>query len=237
MRIMSIEADSRRSEAERKGFTGGQVAAIVLAVVLVTAFATFWVIRTYIYPRAFTPVTLNASEERVLEDKLARLQAVVPRADRQHSKSPRPATEQSPLEPEPYSEDPARRQIGLTEKEINALIAKNTDLATRLAIDLSDNLASAKLLIPLEDDFPILGGKTLRVHAGLELSYTQGRPVVILKGVSVMGVPIPNAWLGNLKNVDLVTEFGGNPGFWRAFAEGVSLIRVEEGELKIQLRE
>jgi hypothetical protein len=29
-----------------------------------------------------------------------------------------------------------------------------------------------------------------------------------------MGVPIPNAWLGNLKNVELAQEFSGNDGFW-----------------------
>ena len=43
-----------------------------------------------------------------------------------------------------------------------------------------------------------------------------------------MGVPIPNAWLGGLKNVDLVTEFGAEPGFWQPFSEGVEHIRVED---------
>ncbi len=229
----SVETDTGGERQQRKGFTGGQVAAIVLGVVLVTAFATFWVIRTYIYPAAFKPVTLSASEEKVLDEKLIRLQASVGQVPR----SRQAPAQGAPLEPEPYAEDPARRHISLTEKEINALIAKNTDLATRLAIDLSDNLASAKLLVPLEEDFPVLGGKTLRVHAGLELNYAQERPVVILKGVSLMGVPIPNAWLGNLKNVDLVAEFGGNPGFWRAFAEGVSFVQVADGEVKIQLKE
>jgi hypothetical protein len=52
-----------------------------------------------------------------------------------------------------------------------------------------------------------------------------------------MGVPIPNAWLGNLKNVDLVNEFGADRGFWKSFSEGVDNIRVEEGQMKIKLRE
>jgi hypothetical protein len=58
-------------------------------------------------------------------------------------------------------------------------------------------------------------GRTLRVNAGVELCFANGRPLVKLKGVSLMGVPIPNAWLGNLKNVDLINEFGANPGFWQ----------------------
>ena len=59
----------------------------------------------------------------------------------------------------------------------------------------------------------------------------------MLKGVSVMGVPIPNAWLGGIKNVDLITEFGTDPGFWQAFSEGVEDIRVEDGRIKVKLKE
>ena len=72
---------------------------------------------------------------------------------------------------------------------------KGTDLAERLVIDLADDVASAKLLIDLDPDFPFLGGKTLKVNAGAELAYENSRPIVVLKGVSVWGVPIPNAWL------------------------------------------
>ncbi|MFA7593574.1 MAG: hypothetical protein WCY26_07530, partial [Thiohalobacteraceae bacterium] len=61
--------------------------------------------------------------------------------------------------------------------------------------------------------------------------------VVVLKGVSLMGVPLPNAWIGGLKNIDLVQEFGAEQGFWKAFADGVEDIRVEDGRLKITLKE
>ena len=52
-----------------------------------------------------------------------------------------------------------------------------------------------------------------------------------------MGIPIPGAWLGGLKNIDLVSEFGDQQGFWKSFADGVENIRVEEGRLKVQLKE
>ena len=141
------------------------------------------------------------------------------------------------LIPEPYTEDPKKREINFTEKELNAMLANNTDLAKRLVIDLSSDLASAKMLIPMDPEFPILGGKTLRVNAGLNLSFANDRPVVILKGVSIMGVPIPNAWLGNLKNVDLVSEFGMERGFWKTFAAGIEFIIVQDGKLQIKLKE
>ncbi len=141
------------------------------------------------------------------------------------------------LTPEPYTEVGAKREISLSEKELNALLAKNTDMGETAVIDLADNLASAKILLPLDPDFPFIGGKTLKVNTGMELAYANARPIVKLKGVSVWGVPLPNAWLGNLKNVDLVSEFGGNAGFWKSFADGVEDVHVEEGHLLIKLKE
>ena len=143
----------------------------------------------------------------------------------------------TPLAPEPYREDPKKRQVHFTEREINALLAHNTDLADKLSIDLSENLASAKLLMPLDPDFPILGGKTLRVSAGLEMRYTEQNPVIKLRGVSIWGVPIPNAWLGGIKNVDLVKELGDNQGFWHAFGAGIKDIHIQNGSLFIELKE
>ena len=52
-----------------------------------------------------------------------------------------------------------------------------------------------------------------------------------------MGVPLPNAWLGGLKNVDLVAEFGRDGGFWRLFADGVADVEVGEGQLRVRLKE
>jgi hypothetical protein len=81
-----------------------------------------------------------------------------------------------------------------------------------------------------------MAGEILRVNTGLDIHLdTNGRPVVALVGVSLMGVPIPNAWLGNMKNVNLVSEFGDR-GFWNTFADGVDNIQIRDGELSIKLR-
>ena len=100
-----------------------------------------------------------------------------------------------------------------------------------------DDLISAKILVPLDEDFPMLGGQILRVKTGVEFAYDSGKPIVRLRGVSVMGVPLPNAWLGGLKNIDLVQEFGTDQGFWKAFADGVAAVRVQEGQLMLHLKE
>jgi hypothetical protein len=216
---------------------------ITLLAVIVGAGLTYWLIRSFVFPTEFTPVRLSPREEEVLTDKLERLESLSgargpgPAGAGPADAGPAPPPEPRVLEPEPYSEVGATREIALTEKELNAMLARNTDLARRLAIDLSGNLVSARLLVPLDPDFPILGGETLTVRAGVEFAYGMGKPVVALKGLSLMGVPLPNAWIGGIKNIDLVQEFGAEEGFWKSFAEGVEDIRVEDGRLLIKLKE
>jgi hypothetical protein len=96
---------------------------------------------------------------------------------------------------------------------------------------------SAKLLVPVDEDFPFMGGQILKVRAGMELAYRDNRPIVILKGISIMGVPIPNAWLGGMKNIDLVEYYGNESGFWKAFADGVDNIQIEDGNVTLLLKE
>ncbi|QYJ75923.1 arginine N-succinyltransferase [Shewanella sp. FJAT-52076] len=224
-----------RTSADKRGFSGAQVLLIILAVMLLTVVASFLIIRTYIFPSPFTPVTLSAKEEKNLEAKLDTLGWDIQRPsnkDRQGTAN-RGSTD---LTPEPYRERDDLRQVTFSEKEVNAMIGRSPEFAERLAIDFSDNLASAKLLIPIPRDFPIMAGETLRVNAGLDIHLDQRRrPVVALVGVSLMGVPLPNAWLGNMKQVNLVSEFGDS-GFWNAFADGVEDIEIREGELYIKLR-
>lgn len=232
---MHTDSMSPSTPPQPRHFSAWQVATFVLLAILLTLSISVWVGYQTLFPGKFTPVTLNAGEQRLLDDKLQQLEALqgTPRANK---KSP-VATPEPVLQPEPYSEAGAGREISFSEKELNALIATNTDLASRLAIDLSDELASAKLLVPVDPEAPLLGGKTIKLTAGVEVRYADGKPVVILKGVSIWGVPLPNAWLGGMKNIDLVQEFGSEPGFWQAFAEGVEEIEVRDGRVRIRLKE
>lgn len=235
--MTSTPADTTRSTPTR-GLRWTHVLGIVLVTIALTAAGTYWVARTYVFPKDFKPVTLGVAEAQTLDAKLRTL-GFTPEGSptTRKTETSSQVDDDGRLRPERYSEEGATREVVFSERELNALLAKNTDLARKLAIDLSDDLISAKLLVPMEEDVPVLGGRTLRVNAGLEVAYKGDKPVVILKGVSLMGVPIPNAWLGGLKNVDLVQEFGAERGFWKTFADGVETIRVEEGRLKIQLKE
>ena len=193
---------------------------IIVITVAVTLGVSYWVFNAYLFPSAFTPVRLSAQGRQRLDRKLERL-GVTP-AGRQP--------------PKPYSEAGAGREITLSQRELNALVARDTDFGNRLAINLSANLASAELLIPLDPALPLVGGRTLRVTAGLELAINDGHPRAVLKGVSVWGIPLPNAWLGNLKNVNLLQQFDHASGFWQAISQGVDEFRIKDGALVIRLK-
>lgn len=246
------------SESKKtSGLSWLQVTGLVLAAVAASVTLTLYFAQSWLFPKPFQPVSLSAAESSQLDLKLARLEhwgeiqppenPAAPRPDRSgatarsEARLDAPAGQRvEPLEmpkPEPYSEDDLSREINFNERELNALLANSTDLASRLALDLADDLISANMLITLPPDFPFMGGKTLRVRAGLELAYRASKPVVVLRGVSIMGVPMPNAWLGDLKNVDLIEQFGTDQGFWQTFAGGVESIRVQEGKLQVRLKE
>ncbi len=218
----------------RTGLRSSHVVWIVLATILITAALTFWVVRTYIYAKDFEPVELSATEQQTLDSKLRMLGYDPAPASPSAAAS---ETDEQWLRPEAYSEAGAERSVRFSERELNGLLARSPEVARKLALDLDDDLVSARLLVPVDPDFPLLGGKTLRLSAGIEMAYRDARPIVVLKGVSLMGVPIPNAWLGGLKNIDLIGEFGDQGGFWQGFADGVENIHIAEGRLQIDLKE
>ena len=238
------------------GLSWLKVMAIVIGTVILTLAVSFYFARTWFFPQPFTPVTLSTAETKQLDVKLARLEEVehLPaiaapqnkgrydnermRENSTGQQSVSPASqEDQEARPERYDESNMSREIHFTERELNGLIAGNTDMGQRLAIDLSKDLVSANLLIALPPDSPIMAGRTVRIRAGLELAFRNSRPVVKLRGISIMGVPLPNAWMGQLKNIELVEQFGNDQGFWQAFADGVETVNVQDGALRIQLKE
>ena len=227
-------AIEQENKLPKKGISGVHIVWIVLLTILLTAVVTFWFVRSYIYPKDFEPVELNTAEQQTLNAKL-RVLGYEPE-EVTHQQQGSKETDQQWLRPEAYSEAGGKREVSFSERELNAMIANNPDLAKKLAFDMSDNLLSSRMLIRVDPDFPLLGGKTLRVAAGVEMAFRNNKPVVVLKGVSIMGIPVPNAWLGGLKNIDLINEFGDDQGFWAGFSDGVEEINIQEGKLRVKLK-
>jgi len=215
------------------GVSWKMVISMVIASMGIAVVVTIVSIKIFLFPSPFKPVVLTVKEEQQLTTKLEKFDNL----PTPQEKSTEIFTKEGNLKPEKYSEENSSREISFSERELNGMMAKNTDLAEKLAIDLAKDMISIKLLVPLDQELPILGGQTLTVRAGAELAYKDGRPVVKLRGVSLMGVPMPNSWLGGIKNIDLIQEFGGDDGFWQVFADGVDSIIVTDGFLKIKLKE
>jgi hypothetical protein len=230
---MSKEPQTKSPSPPQKGFSLQQVAWIIIGSMAIAIVATVISIKVFLFPSPFTPVTLSPNEEKELTAKIEQFEHPSP----QKSESKQDVGTNSTMIPEEYSEAGDSRQILFTERELNAILANNTDLADKVALDLAQDLVSIKMLIPMDPDLPLLGGKMLKIRAGAELAYKDGKPVIKLRGVSLMGIPMPNAWLGGLKNIDLIKEFGSDEGFWKVFSDGVRSISVVEGSLKIELKE
>jgi hypothetical protein len=194
-------------------------AAATVIFCVVALLVALWAKRN-VYASKFTPVSLGRQEQEVLDYKLALLR------DKDTVPAEKLRQPGKPLTPEPYTEEGAKREIRLTERELNALIANSPDTAEKVAVDLSNDLISVKLVLPVDEEVPVLGGKTIKIN-----------PIIALKGVSLGGIPLPNAWLGSLKNVNLLEEFGTDDGFWKVFSAGVRTIKVRQGHLQIRLKE
>ena len=174
---------------------------------------------------------LTQAEQRVLESKIDRLRSAAS-PERPAALPPETPAEDAAgeVQPEIYREDASQRQVRFTERELNALIAADPALAGRSAVRLSPGQLSASFRIDLPPDVPVMGGRSVRVQTGLQLATLNDRVEARLVGVSVGGIPLPNAWLGGLKGTDLLATSGlGSLG------AGIETLSVGEGWLELQL--
>lgn len=118
-----------------KGLRGIHIMWIVLATILVTMAVTIWVVRTYIYAKDFTPVELSEKENQTLNIKLKSLGYDPGPGASGNSGQTAQETDEQWLRAERYSEEGGKREVSFSERELNAMLANNRDLAKKLAID------------------------------------------------------------------------------------------------------
>ncbi|MGB0992687.1 MAG: hypothetical protein ACPG32_09485, partial [Akkermansiaceae bacterium] len=154
------------------------------------------------------PVVLNDSEQKALNHKIEAVQE--------------------------RTYEPGSKVITLTEREINALFHSNTGLGDQVRFELANNAVHARIKTDLDEDLPILGGKTLKAKARFKLTDETNNPAIILDDLTVWGISLPNAWLGEMKGQNLLANLGSefsNSGF----ADGVKNINVNHGKITIHL--
>jgi hypothetical protein len=186
----------------------------VVTVLLVSIGLYFW------FNRPIKPVQLSAEEKQVVQQKVEALQQV---------ESPAPS---APAEP---TYEKGKREIILTEKELNGLLNEHTTLGDQLKFELATDAVHARLETDLDPDMPVVGGKRLKARARFIVKTEAGAPSLILDDLTVWGVSVPNDWVAQLKGKDLLGEvLGGGKG---GKVAGIEEMSVEPGQLKIKLKE
>ncbi|SKB05460.1 hypothetical protein SAMN02745166_04277 [Prosthecobacter debontii] len=214
------------SPVVRQGPTWKSIILFTLAVFVVgcgvTAAATAWWVKRNIYASPITPVSLTASEQQTLEAKLQVLNT---------STAPAAQPEVSPGEQE--------RTLIITAREINAYLA-NQNLGDTVKVDLGQDNISATVLVPIPPDagVPLLSGTTLRLGLAINAMMDENKKVaLVVRDVRVGGMPLPNAWLGDIKGVNLAgNELEKDPALQR-FLAGIQSLEITPTGLRIVLAE
>jgi len=219
--------ENTQSPTPKKGIGCLHVLLVLIVILLAAILASMWWLKQNMYAKDFTPVELEQEELAVLDEKL---NTVDPSTRAFGSGSYRG-------QPGEYAEDDTQRKIIFTQEELNAVLAKDPEFARRVKFHLSDDMISLQFLAPMDKEIPVLAGKTFRFNMGLTVAYSNGSPVVAVRGISIGGIPVPGAWWGDVKGINLVEEFGSDGGFWQLFSRGVDYVKVADGSFILYLKE
>ena len=75
---------------------------------------------------------------------------------------------------------------------------------------------------------PVLGGKNVNAKARLIASVEEG---IVIDDITVYGVSVPNAWIGDLKGVSLFSALE------KHLPRGIKSLQIIPGEIQIELEE
>jgi hypothetical protein len=220
----------------------GTLVALLLVVVATVAITVWWI------QRPIKPVQLSPSETAVVEEKLRYFSggntpagaqrsapSTPPRSPNRETKLPAAAVDESPGQDRFYV--PGSKVLRLTERELNGLLNANTDLGKTVRLEFTRDAINAYLAVPIPEDFPVGGGKMFRARGRFRMSLSNtGAPYAILDDVTVLGLSLPNAWLGGLKGENLIGDaLGKRDG--SPIVRGIKSLRVEPGALVLELED
>lgn len=206
-------------------FYGCIIALVLVLVIVLTAAGTAWWIRRSMSPPPIEPVVLSQTEEAALDEKLELLGGS--RADGQASE---PAGTRSGRLDFEVDQDFVRKPVLISEREINGLIARNPELAGKVSVSLTQDRIKVSANIPLPPDVPMVGGQTLRLKMLTKLVVADGRSMLMLEDLAVGGIPIPSAWLQDVKGRDLLADIQQDEGM-QALLQGIEKLEIQDGQI------
>ncbi|MFC7338479.1 hypothetical protein ACFQY0_14890 [Haloferula chungangensis] len=196
--------------SERPATSGKRGSCVVKGLVLFAVIALVAGVFWWWNNRPIDPVVLSAEEKQVVEQKVEVLQ-----------------------QEEPVYE-PGKREIELSERELNGLLNEHTTLGDSVKFELATDAVHARVEMDLDEDLPVVGGKTLKVKARFLVHEDESGVHFVIEDVTAWGVSLPNDWLGGVKGQDLIGEAIGGKGGKLA---GVNSLKIEPGKIRIELKE
>ena len=197
---------------------------VIVACCGITAAATAWWVKRNVYASPLSPVTLSMAEQAAFDEKIG----VLTSAQAEAAIDPKVA-EQKAAE--------SKRTLTITAKEINAFLEKQ-GLGEQVKVDLMNGSLAATALIPVDPDVPFIGGTTLRLKLGVSGSMGDDqKPAFRVTDVSVGGVPLPNAWLGDIKGMNLLASNVESDPVVKRFMAGIREFEIDQGSIRVLLNE
>jgi len=197
------------------------VGVLLLGCGLTAAASALWV-KHNIYASPMQPVRLNVAEQQTLDAKLQTLE------------NPSATEPAKVLNPEEQA-----RTLTLSQKEINAYLAEQ-NLGDRVRVDLGEGKVSATVIVPVPEDsgLPLISGTTLRLTMSVNAVMNAEKKLAItLTDVRVGGISLPNAWLGDLKGMNLVADDVGTDPAVQRFLAGIKEMEIHPEGLRVLLNE
>ena len=131
--------------------------------------------------------------------------------------------------------DPAKT-IVFSEREINGFL-KEQGIADHFKVGVNHDKITLTAILPVDRDAPVMAGKNIRISAVLATKVNADHHLALsLSDVTVGGISLPNAWLGNVKGLDLLAD-NTDDEVLRGFAAGIKDFQVRDGEVRVVLND
>ncbi|MBK8094364.1 MAG: hypothetical protein IPK32_20975 [Verrucomicrobiaceae bacterium] len=197
---------------------------------IATAAAGIWW-KTNFDPDPFKPVALTAQEQQEFDTKLAAFSGEKPPAA--------PASVPTPDVPAPTpTTDLQKRTLVLTENEVNAWLAKN-QFGENVQVRFENGKIAADAILVLPDDLPMLAGQKVRIKLALaaHLDDVSRHFAILVEDVTVGGMSLPNAWIGELKGTNLVDQSAKIDPATEQFLKGIRHFEIRDSHAVVTLNE
>lgn len=230
----------------RQGLSTRQTLLIILGgLLLFSALATgavIWWFQHNFNPAPLQPVVLSEVEKQAFSAKLSAfgdpamspVMLKFPTTGTVSTPSPTsPAAASAPTVPAGLE----NKTIVLTEREVNAYLASQ-NLGENIQVSFAEGRVITAIIVEMPPDFPILPGQKVRARITFGTGLTPEHKLsLVFNDLNVGGISLPNAWLGDLKGVDLIAENLQRDPALQRFLSGIRSLEIHPDGARVILNE